>query len=118
MTHEHLDHMEGFYREREFFDAMQVDRVWMSLPSHPNYYAEYPLARLQKKLRDGLKSFIDHSRRAGLAFHPTFQSLIENNIANPDRITYLRKLGNVAYLARGTATEAEKSFANIRIKIL
>ena len=32
VTHEHLDHMEGFYREREIFDRMEVEQVWMGLP--------------------------------------------------------------------------------------
>ena len=35
MTHEHLDHLEGFHRERAIFDKMDVDQVWMGLPSHP-----------------------------------------------------------------------------------
>ena len=103
MTHEHLDHMEGFYREREIFSRMKVERVWMSLPSDPNYYTAFPKAKLQKKLRAGLSSFAQDARRNGLVLHPGFVSLLENNLANKDRVDYLRKLGKkpVAYLARG-----------------
>jgi len=120
MTHEHLDHMEGFYREREVFDRMKVDRVWMSLPSHPNYYKDYPKAKLQKKLRDGLAEFAKETRRKGLALHPAFQSLLENNVANVDRVDYLRKLGKkpAAYLARGKGQAASTAFKNIRIQVL
>jgi beta-lactamase superfamily II metal-dependent hydrolase len=119
LTHEHLDHLEGFYREREIFDRMDVERVWMSLPSDPKYYSHYPKARLQKKLRDGLASFATIARRNGLALHPAFQSLLENNLANKDRIDYLRKLGKkpVTYLARGKP-EKVTAFKNIKIEVL
>ena len=65
----------------------------MSLPSHPDYYTDFPRARLQKKVREGLTSFAREVRRKGLALHPAFQSLMENNLANKDRIDYLRRLG-------------------------
>jgi hypothetical protein len=120
VTHEHLDHLEGFYREREVFNRMKVDRVWMSLPSHPEYYTKYPTAKLQKKLRDDLAGFAGDARRNGLTLHPAFQSLLENNLANTDRINYLRKLGEkpVAYMARGLAKEAAGTFKNIKIEVL
>jgi hypothetical protein len=119
VTHEHLDHLEGFYREREIFNRMQIGQVWMSLPSHPNYYTDFPKARLQKKLRDGLTSFARETRRNGMALHPAFQSLLENNLANSDRIDYLRGIGKrpIAYLARGKAREAS-AFKNIKIQVL
>jgi hypothetical protein len=119
VTHEHLDHLEGFYREREIFNRMQIERVWMSLPSHPDYYTDFPKARLQKKLRDGLTSFVREARRKGLTLHPAFQSLVENNLANKDRIDYLRRLGKrpIAYLARGKAKDAS-TFKNIKIQVL
>jgi hypothetical protein len=119
VTHEHLDHLEGFYREREIFSRMEIERLWMSLPSHPDYYTDFPKARLQKKLRDGLTSFAREVRRKRLALHPAFQSLMENNLANKDRIDYLRRLGKrpIAYLARGKAKEAS-AFKNIKIQVL
>jgi beta-lactamase superfamily II metal-dependent hydrolase len=120
MTHEHLDHMEGFYRERDIFNRIEVDRVWMSLPSHPQYYSDYPKAKLQTKLREGLAQFAAAARRNGLVLHPAFQSLLENNLANKDRINYLRTLGKkpVAYLARGKAKDAATAFKNIKIHVL
>jgi beta-lactamase superfamily II metal-dependent hydrolase len=120
MTHEHLDHMEGFYREREVFDQFQVDRVWMSLPSDPDYYRNHPKAKVQKRLRASLASFAAQARRRGLVLHPGFQSLLENNLSNVDRIDYLRKLGKkpVAYLARGEGAAATTLFKNIKIRVL
>lgn len=102
-THEHLDHIEGFYRERDVFNQMTIDRVWMGLPSHPDYYTDYPKARLQKRLRDELPAMLDSARARGVRLHPGFQSLVENNVANSDRVDYLRKLGkhDAQYFARG-----------------
>jgi beta-lactamase superfamily II metal-dependent hydrolase len=120
MTHEHLDHMEGFYREREVFNQIQVDRVWMSLPSHPNYYTDYPKAKLQKKLTDAVRDFAAVVRHQRLALHPAFASLLANNLANKDRIEYLRKLGKkpVTYLARTKKTGGNPWPSAMKFRIL
>jgi len=120
MTHEHLDHIEGFYRERAVFDRMDVDRVWMSLPSHPEYYTDYPQARLQKRLADAVRGFADLARRRRLVLHPAFSSLLANNLANQDRIDYLRKLGRkpVTYLARTKKTGANPWPQAIKFHVL
>jgi beta-lactamase superfamily II metal-dependent hydrolase len=118
VTHEHLDHMEGFYRERAVFDRMQVDQVWMSLPSHPDYYTLYRDARPQKKLRESVVRFARNAGRRGMALHPAFRALLENNLANKDRIEYLRRLGKkpVAYLARGKADIP--AIGNLKVHVL
>lgn len=36
MTHEHLDHMEGFFSEKAVFDKMEVGEVWMSVMREGN----------------------------------------------------------------------------------
>jgi hypothetical protein len=120
-THEHLDHNEGFYRERAIFDAMQVDQVWMGLPSHPDYYTDHPKAKLQKRLQQGVADFCRDAARRGLALHPAFQSLLLNNLANKDRLDYLRTLGvkPVAYLARGKrGARAARWTPNIKVRVL
>lgn len=120
MTHEHLDHMEGFYRERKVFDRITVDRVWMSLPSDPDYYDRFKKARLQKRLRAELGGFAQGAQRNGLVLHPGFRSLLENNLSNVDRVNYLRDLGKkpCAYLARGESAAADNLFENIKIHVL
>ena len=102
-THEHLDHIEGFYRQRSVFDAMQVDRVWMSLPSDPDYYSDFPKAKLQKRLQGELPGLLKRAKMGAVRLHPGFQALVENNLSNKDRVDYLRNLGKSApkYLARG-----------------
>lgn len=121
VTHEHLDHMEGFYREREIFNRMHVDQVWMGLPSDPDYYKNYPKARLQKRLQNALGAFALQVRARGLALHPGFASLLANNLSNKDRIDYLRKLGKrkPQYLARDAGTPSLPAWgAGIRITVL
>jgi hypothetical protein len=121
MTHEHLDHMEGFFRQRDVFDHMEVDQVWMSLPSHPDYYTMYQNAKPQKKLRDALLGFAEGARRNAVELHPAFRSLLDNNVANEDRIRYLRELGHnpVVYLARGKKGAAARKWSkNIKIQVL
>ena len=121
VTHEHLDHLEGFYRQRAVFDQMQVDQVWMGLPSHPSYYTKYPNARRQKKLQEAVSRFAASARRQGLVLHPAFRSLLENNLANKDRIDYLRRLGTqpAAYLARGKTGRTGSQFSqNIKLHVL
>ena len=51
MSHEHLDHMEGFLSQRRVFDGMAVRDVWMSLMSKPGYYARYPKCEPAKRAR-------------------------------------------------------------------
>lgn len=119
VTHEHLDHMEGFYRQRKIFDHLQVDQVWMGLPSEPNYYRDYPKARSAKKLREAVGAFARRATMKGVVFHPAFRSLVENNLSNKDRIDYLRKLGSkpAMYLARGARVGTAWSKA-INIQVL
>ncbi|QSX74005.1 hypothetical protein HIV01_012335 [Lysobacter arenosi] len=120
VTHEHLDHMEGFYREREIFDKMDIDRIWMGLPSHPDYYADYPKAKLQKRLHETVSSFADSATKKGLVLHPAFRSLLINNLSNKDRIDYLRGLGKQPplYLARGKGAGTAKWSPSIRVRVL
>jgi hypothetical protein len=120
VTHEHLDHLEGFYRERSVFDRIEVEQVWMSLPSHPDYYRDYPKAKVHKRLRDAVSRFAGDATRRGLSLHPAFRSLLENNLSNVDRVNYLRQLGKrpVAYLARGKGLRTKKPFREIRVHVL
>lgn len=119
MTHEHLDHIEGFYRERQVFDQIDVDQVWMSLPSRPDYYETYTKARPQKMLAEVVARFARDARRRGLALHPAFRALIENNLSNKDRIDYLRKLGRrLVYLARRRASVNTGWSSGIKVHVL
>ena len=122
MTHEHLDHIEGFYSQKKIFNKMTVDYVWMSLPSHPTYYKDYPKAQPLKKIRELAAQFQRRMHQDGIAVAPSFQMLLQNNLSNVDRIDYIRNLpGNVKrvlYLRRGNSV-LNKPFSNkVRIKIL
>jgi len=116
VTHEHLDHLEGFYHQRKVFDGVKVDHVWMGLPSHPDYYRDYPRAEPLKRLRElagGLLSV------RSLAADPRMRSLLENNLSNVDRLEYLRGLSGrpPEYLARGKRP-ARSPFSTVQVEIL
>jgi beta-lactamase superfamily II metal-dependent hydrolase len=119
MTHEHLDHLEGFYDQRKIFSKMTVDWVWMGLPSKPGYYKDYPKARPIKHLRELAEEFDRRMSIRGVPFAPSFQTLLKNNLSNADRIDYIRKLSGkakrVLYLRRGHSV-LNKPFSN-KVKI-
>lgn len=98
MTHEHLDHMEGFYHQRAIFNAMTVKRVWMSLMSAPNYYQQFPKAARQKDALLALRELVDRWDATGrfrLVPEP-IESVVANNnmldLSNVERVEYLRQL--------------------------
>ncbi|MFK8031577.1 MAG: hypothetical protein AB8G18_15175 [Gammaproteobacteria bacterium] len=119
MTHEHMDHMEGYYHQRKIFNRMTVDWVWMSAPSHPDYYEKYPNARPVKKLQQLTDAFHRQvgKRRIGLA--PSFDTLLRNNLSNVDRVNYLRELPKkgVLYLRRGNSVR-RKPFRHVKCRVM
>lgn len=119
MTHEHLDHMEGYYHQRKIFDRMKVDWVWMSIPSDPDYYDKFPDDQPVKKLQNLTDAFHRQmmKQRANLA--SSFDALLRNNLSNADRIDYLRQLPKkgVLYLRRGNSV-AGKPFRDIKCRVL
>jgi len=125
MTHEHLDHMEGFYDQRKIFDQMKVRRVWMSIPSAPDYYQNHPdskkaMAAMQKMLAHCATTYRQRFRELGAA-RPQFEALLLNNLSNLERVDYVRKLAEkkrVYYLHRGAATTGKHDFQSVKFKIL
>jgi hypothetical protein len=116
VTHEHLDHIEGFYHQRRIFDQLEIDQVWMGLPSHPTYYRDYPDAQPLKRLRDLAGRML---AARGLFADPGMRSLLENNLSNVERIEYLRNVGRrpPQYLARGKRP-ARSPFSSVGVDIL
>ena len=118
VPNEHTDNLEGLYRRRGVFRQMQVDNVWMGMPSHPAYYDERPGARIQrsmKRLADGYGRTLE--RRRALA--PSFRSLLRNNVGSARSLDYVRdELGSTTwYVARG-ADMRGTGLGNARIRIL
>lgn len=126
MSHEHLDHMEGFYSERSIFDGIKVKRVWMSLMSDPTYYKRFPDAKKEKRAKKALLEMVERWKTSGaLSLIPRdVQTVIANNnvldLSNQQRIDYLRGLGPVAYLSR-TEKKGAKDHglgAGVKVEIL
>ncbi len=104
MSHEHLDHMEGFLDQKSVFDGIQVDEVWMSVMSAPDYYRRFPDCQPEKKARAALAG-LAHAWDASGRFNdlsPSVRAMIANNVlsvSNPGRVDFVRKLTGTA---RGT----------------
>jgi hypothetical protein len=114
MSHEHLDHMEGFYSEKNIFNKIKVDFVWMPIMSDPEYYKDNPQCKPLKMAQLGLFGLAQRWDQMGrLGCMPEdILSIIQNNVldlSNLDRIDYLRQLPStphhVYYLYRGINTK-------------
>jgi beta-lactamase superfamily II metal-dependent hydrolase len=109
VTHEHLDHLEGFYSQKKIFNNIDVDFVWMSLPSKPTYYEDYPDAEPLKRLRAAAEDYYRHLQTREISLAPSFEAILLNNLSNADRIDYVRNLpgdpAGVLYLKRGDAPQ-------------
>ena len=98
MTHEHLDHLEGFHHQRAIFNSMTVRQVWMSLMSRPGYYDEFTKAKPQKEALRALATFVARWRQANRfrLVPETLQAVVANNnlfeLSNAERVEYLRAL--------------------------
>ena len=124
MSHEHLDHMEGFFDQRRLFDTMTVRQVWMPLMSQPGYYKAFPKAQPQKAAIAGLSQFVDRWRAANRfrLVPDTLQTVVANNnmldLSNVERIDYLRRVGKrTRYVSRGRAAGVSQHGLGTAVKI-
>lgn len=98
MSHEHMDHMEGFRHQKAVFDGIEVRDVWMSIMSHPDYYTRlHPECEPEKKARLALGAFAARCEAQGrfTAVDHRVRRLIANNVlalSNADRVQYVRDL--------------------------
>jgi beta-lactamase superfamily II metal-dependent hydrolase len=124
VSHEHLDHMEGFYSERKTFDGLQVKEVWMSIMSAPDYYQRFPKAEPEKRARFALLALADRWDSRGLfaRLPESMRALVANNVlslANRDRIDYLRKLSKKPrYLHRASRLASAGLGERAKIEVL
>ena len=127
LSHEHLDHMEGFYSERSVFDRFEIGEVWMPAMSAPDYYRRYPNCKPEKKARLALLNTALRWQREGYfdRLPASVRALIANNVlalANKDRIDYLRGLvtkKQLKFLSRRRRVIRPASLGrNVRIEVL
>jgi hypothetical protein len=100
---------------------MTVDYVWMGLPSHPNYYRDYPTAVLRRRMRAFARRFSQQMRRGAVEIAPSFEAMVLNNLTNVERMDYLRKLPKnkpALYLARGKSVRSKPFSNKVKIRVL
>ncbi len=127
MTHEHLDHMEGFLSQREVFNRLKIHHVWMPIMSAPDYAKKSPNSKSQKLALESMASLVQRWKAAGrlAALSAPIRSLIDNNIlalTNKERIDYVRALArkksNLHYLYRGASLKGKHSLGSeIKIEV-
>ena len=127
MSHEHLDHMEGFYSQRTVFDQFDVGEVWMSAMSAPDYYTRFPHCEEEQRARLALHATAMRWDREGRfdRLPAPMRALVANNvlaIANKDRINYIRGLvpkKRIKYLSRRTRAVAVPSLGpGVKLEVL
>lgn len=123
ISHEHLDHIEGFYSTKDIFgdpNRMTIDYVWMSLPSDPDYYTDYPAAEPHKRLVETAVSYGKALAKRSLDLAPSFETMLRNNdLSNLDRLKFIKGLPqkSVKYLRRGNRTQ-NSAFTDAAVRIL
>ena len=126
VSHEHLDHMEGFYSQRKVFDGFTVHRTWMSAMSATDYYKRFPHCEVETRARLALLGLAERWERERRfeRLAPSMRALIANNVlalANKERIDYLRGLAPKAktkYLHRGQSLSTPELGAGVSFKVL
>lgn len=127
MSHEHLDHMEGFTSERGVFDGFTFGEVWMSAMSAPDYYEKNPQCEPEKRARLALLATAQRWEHEGrfAALPEAMRALVANNVlalANKERVDYLRRLvpaKRVKYLSRRKAAVASAALgAGVKLEVL
>jgi hypothetical protein len=127
MSHEHLDHMEGFYSQKALFDQFEVGAVWMSAMSAPDYYDRFPNCKPELRARLALHATAVRWDREGRfdRLPLAMRSLIANNVlavANKDRIDYLRGLvpkSRITYLSRRSRAVSVPSLGSgVKLEVL
>jgi hypothetical protein len=124
MTHEHLDHVQGFlYAAETLKKTIKVRQAWLTGSADPQYYATHPEAR--KKKIAALTAYQTTKARLGSAADrsPFVDVLLANNDQASTRkcIDYLRdKLtdpGDVHYVDRTTDLSGLQPAASARLSL-
>jgi beta-lactamase superfamily II metal-dependent hydrolase len=127
MSHEHLDHLEGFYSERGVFDRFTFGEIWMSAMSAPDYYTRFPQCKPELRARFALLAAAERWSREGRfqRLPEPVRALMANNVlalSNKDRIDSLRgrvPKKNVRYLSRRTRAVGCKALGSqVKLEVL
>ena len=127
MSHEHLDHMEGFFSQKAIFNEFEIGDVWMSAMSAPDYYQRFPQCEPEQRARLALHATALRWDREGRfeRLPAALRSLIANNVlavANKDRIDYIRSLvpkSRIKYLSRRTRAISVASLGRgVKLEVL
>jgi hypothetical protein len=119
MTHEHWDHVQGLLCAKENGCEFQIDTIWMTVSSQPEYYNSHPKAKEKHlNLEQAMKAFQGLTNVSGC---PTeLAAIIELNTMSTDEcVNFIRGLTpNVYYVYRGLDVTGRHPFTDTAIRIL
>ena len=124
MTHEHLDHVQGFLHGAEVLHkTIKVKQAWLTASAARDYYTSHPQARKQKIAAQIAYRMTQARLGAAAARSPFVDVLLANNntVSTKKCIDYLRdKLtdpGNVHYVDRTTDLSAFQPSTTARLTL-
>jgi beta-lactamase superfamily II metal-dependent hydrolase len=124
MTHEHLDHVQGFLHAAEVLHkTIKVKQAWLTASAARDYYTSHPQARKQKIAALIAYRITQARLGAASARSPFVDVLLANNNTSSTKkcIDYLRdKLtdpGNVHYVDRTTDLNALQPSTTARLSL-
>ncbi len=124
MTHEHLDHVQGFLHGAEVLHkTIKVKQAWLTASAARDYYTSHPQARKQKIAAQIAYRMTQARLGAAAARSPFVDVLLANNNTASTKkcIDYLRdKLtdsGNVHYVDRTTDLSALQPSTTARLTL-
>lgn len=121
MTHEHLDHIQGLLHASNQGRALQIDTVWMTASSDPNYYDTHPDAKRKKRhLQQAVAALESALGAAGLPSGLAALFELNNARKTQDCVDHIRGLNppNTRFLFRGADLQGLHPFAEASFRIL
>ncbi len=120
MTHEHMDHVQGLLTAHRKGCDFDIDTVWMTVSSAPDYYESHEKAR--KKRRELELAVQALQRVLGTSGLPDeAQTILEINAitSTKDYVDFIRSAGHkVYYVYRGLDIQGRHPFTETTIRIL
>ena len=124
MTHEHLDHVQGFFHAAEVLKkTIKVKQAWLTGSAKPDYYDTHPRARKQK-IAALMAYWMTQARLGSAADRSPFVDVLlanNNQVSTKKCIDYLRdKLtdpGDVHYVDRTTDLTALQPSETARLSL-
>jgi hypothetical protein len=120
MTHEHMDHVQGLLYAKNNGCEFQIDNVWMTVSSEPNYYDKHEKARKKRfELQRSMAAFQDVFAASEIPSGLKNMLSINNPMSTTDCVDCIRgAVSEPQYVYRGFDISGKHPFTETAIRIL